>query len=142
MTAASLDRFIVAQDRVFDCVRAELAGGRKRTHWMWFVFPQIENLGHSAMARHYAISSLKEAKAYAAHPVLGARLRECTALVLAAEGSSAHDIFGSPDNLKFHSSMTLFARAAPDEPLFRRALDKYFAGKEDRSTVDKLGLQG
>ena len=141
MTAAALDRFIDAQDRVLDCVRAELKSGRKRTHWMWFMFPQIGGLGHSAMAQRYAISSLDEAKAYIAHPVLGARLRECTALVLAAEGRAIHDIFGAPDDLKFHSCTTLFARAAPDEPLFRRALDRFFAGKEDRSTVERLGIK-
>ena len=141
MTAAALDRFIDAQDRVLDCVRTELTGGRKRTHWMWFVFPQIEGLGHSAMAQRYAISSLDEARAYVAHPVLGARLRECTALVLAAKGRTMHDIFGAPDDLKFRSSMTLFARAAPDEPLFRRALDRFFDGKEDQSTVERLGTK-
>ena len=138
MTAAALDRFIDAQDRVLDCVRTELTSGRKRTHWMWFVFPQIEGLGHSAMARRYAISSLDEAKAYIAHPVLGARLCECTALVLAAKGRTVHDIFGAPDDLKFHSSVTMFAHAAPDESLFRRALDKFFGGKEDRLTLERL----
>src|SRR4029077_21032235 len=110
MTAAGFDlkRFLDAQAPVIDRVRSELRAGAKRSHWMWFVFPQIAGLGHSAMAQRYAIASLDEAKAYAAHPVLGARLRECTALVLAVEDKSVHAIFGSPDDLKFHSCMTLF----------------------------------
>jgi uncharacterized protein (DUF1810 family) len=139
-SAAPLDlqRFIEAQAPVIDAVRAELARGRKRSHWMWFVFPQIHGLGRSAMAQHYAIASLGEAQAYAAHPVLGARLREMTALVLAVEGHSAREIFGTPDDLKFHSAMTLFAHAAPDEPLFHQALAKYFAGSEDAGTVERL----
>jgi uncharacterized protein (DUF1810 family) len=139
-TAASFElrRFLEAQSSVIDAVRAELARGRKASHWMWFVFPQISGLGHSAMAQRYAIASLAEAKAYAAHPVLGARLRELTALVLGVEGRGAHEIFGTPDDLKFHSAMTLFARAAPDEPLFRRALEKYFAGREDAATLGRL----
>jgi uncharacterized protein (DUF1810 family) len=135
-----LQRFVEAQAPVTGAVRAELARGCKASHWMWFVFPQIEGLGHSAMARRYAIASLAEARAYAAHPVLGARLRELTALVLAVEGRSVREIFGTPDDLKFHSSMTLFARAAPDEPLFRQALAKYFAGREDAATVERLAL--
>ncbi len=138
MEHGSLERFLDAQAPVIDAVRAELARGHKASHWMWFVFPQIAGLGHSAMARRYAIASLEEAKAYAAHPVLGTRLRELTALVLAVEERSAYEIFGTPDDLKFHSSMTLFARAAPAEPLFRRALAKYFAGSEDAATVERL----
>jgi uncharacterized protein (DUF1810 family) len=134
----SLDRFLDAQAPVIDAARAELARGRKRSHWMWFVFPQIEGLGRSATAQFYAIASLDEAKAYAAHPVLGARLRELTALVLKVEGKSLRDIFGTPDDLKFHSSMTLFARAAPDEALFREALEKYCGGREDRATLERL----
>jgi len=105
---------------------------------MWFVFPQIAGLGHSAMAQRYAIASLDEAKAYAAHPVLGARLRDCTALVLAVEDKTAHAIFGSPDDLKFHSCMTLFARAAPEEALFRQALKQFFRGRQDPLTVARL----
>jgi uncharacterized protein (DUF1810 family) len=135
-----LERFLQAQAPVIDTVRAELARGRKASHWMWFVFPQMRGLGHSAMAQRYAIASLEEAEAYAAHPVLGARLRELTALVLGVEGRSAHDIFGTPDDLKFHSAMTLFARAAPEEPVFRDALEKYFGGREDPATVETLAL--
>ena len=139
-SAAPLDpqRFLDAQAPVIDTVHAELARGRKASHWMWFVFPQISGLGRSAMAQRYAIASLDEAQAYAAHPVLGARLRELTALVLGVEGRGVREIFGTPDDLKFHSSMTLFARAAPDEPLFRQALAKYFAGREDAATVERL----
>jgi uncharacterized protein (DUF1810 family) len=139
-TAASFDlaRFLDAQAPVIDTVRGELARGRKQSHWMWFVFPQIGGLGRSAMAQRYAIASLAEAIAYAAHPVLGARLRELTALVSAVDGRTAYEIFGTPDDLKFHSSMTLFARAVPDEPLFRHALAKYFAGREDAATPEIL----
>jgi uncharacterized protein (DUF1810 family) len=135
-----LERFVEAQASVIDAVRAELARGRKASHWMWFVFPQIGGLGRSAMAQRYAIASLEEAKAYAVHPVLGARLRELTALVVNLEGRSAYEIFGAPDDLKFHSAMTLFAHAVPDEPLFRRALEKYFAGSEDAVTGERLSF--
>jgi uncharacterized protein (DUF1810 family) len=137
-----LDRFVTAQGPVLAQARQELAAGRKRSHWMWFVFPQLAGLGHSAMARQYAISSLAEARAYLEHPVLGPRLIELTRLVNQVNGQvngqSIHDIFGSPDDLKFHSSMTLFAQARPDEPLFREALDKYFGGVMDKSTLEKL----
>ena len=133
-----LKRFLDAQEGAIDAVRVELGRGRKASHWMWFVFPQIRGLGSSAMARRYAISSLDEARAYAAHPVLGARLAECTALVLVAEGRSAREVFGAPDDLKFHSSMTLFAHAGPGEPLWRRALEKFFAGREDAATLERL----
>jgi len=133
-----LERFVEAQDRVYEDVRQELAAGRKATHWMWFVFPQLRGLGRSATAQHYGIGSLEEALAYLGHPVLGARLRESVGLVLAVDGSSAHAIFGSPDDLKFRSSMTLFAAAAPAEPLFRRALEKYFEGEPDRVTLEIL----
>src|SRR6187402_3110421 len=109
-----LQRFVDAQQPVYTAVLAELRAGRKRSHWMWFVFPQLTGLGHSAMAHHYAIASLDEARSYLSHPVLGARLRECSALVLALDHRSIHEIFGSPDDLKFHSSMTLFDRAEPD----------------------------
>ena len=105
----NLDRFVQAQDPVLAQVRAELWAGHKRTHWMWFVFPQLAGLGRSDTARYYALASLEEARAYLAHPLLGPRLIECTNLVNAVEGRSAHQIFGSPDDLKFHSSMTLFA---------------------------------
>ena len=133
-----LSRFVQAQAGVYEQVVAELRAGRKRSHWMWFVFPQLTGLGHSAMAQRYAIASLDEARAYLEHPVLGARLRECSALVLAVQGKTAHEIFGSPDDLKFHSSMTLFHRAAPAEPVFGECLRKYFAGQEDASTLARL----
>ena len=135
----NLQRFVQAQEPVMAQVRAELRAGRKRTHWMWFVFPQIAGLGHSATAQHFAIGSLDEAWAYLAHPVLGPRLAECAVLVAAVEGRSVHDIFGSPDDLKFHSSMTLFALAEPGAPEFRSALDKYFGDALDTLTVEKAG---
>jgi uncharacterized protein (DUF1810 family) len=132
----NLNRFLSAQAPVIEQVRAELRAGKKREHWMWFVFPQIAGLGHSDMARRYAIASLDEARAYASHEILGASLIECTALVVAVEGRPIGEIFGPPDDLKFHSSMTLFARAAPKEPVFKEALRKYFGGVEDRATVE------
>lgn len=135
---SDLERFVEAQDGVYETVRAELRAGRKTSHWMWFVFPQLRGLGHSATANYYGIGSAAEVLAYLEHPVLGARLRECVGLVLAAEGSTARAIFGSPDDLKFRSSMTLFAAVAPTEPLFRRALEKYFAGEPDALTIARL----
>ena len=134
----NLRRFLDAQTPVIEQVRAELRAGCKRGHWMWFVFPQIAGLGHSDMARKFAIASLDEARAYAAHEILGPRLRECAALVVAVEGRSIEEIFGAPDDLKFHSSMTLFSRAAPQEPVFKDALQKYFGGEEDRATVERI----
>ena len=133
-----LDRFVAAQDPVIDQVRAELTAGRKRSHWMWFVFPQLRGLGQSAMAQHYGLVSLAEARAYLAHPVLGNRLRDCTALVIAVQGRSAEEILGSVDALKFRSCMTLFAAAEPGEDLFRMALDRYYAGVEDPRTLELL----
>ena len=133
-----LQRFLDAQDPVFDTVRAELERGRKASHWMWFVFPQIAGLGHSAMARRYAIASLAEAQAYLAHPVLGPRLRTCAGLVNAVQGRSIGEILGHPDDLKFQSCMTLFRLAAPDDDVFRHALDKYFGGQEDAATLSRL----
>jgi uncharacterized protein (DUF1810 family) len=133
-----LERFVAVQEGVYQQAVNELSAGRKRSHWMWFIFPQLAGLGSSAMAQHYAISGLAEARAYLAHPVLGARLRECSALVLAVQGATVHGIFGSPDNMKFHSSMTLFAQAAPDDALFRACLDKYFGGVPDQATLDLL----
>ena len=133
-----LQRFVDAQAAVYERVGAELKNGRKQSHWMWFIFPQIAGLGHSAMAQRYAISSLGEAKAYLANPVLGPRLRECTRLVLQVAGRSALQILGSPDDMKFRSCMTLFARAAPEEALFRTALEKYFDGAEDSQTLTRL----
>ena len=134
----NLQRFLSAQAPVIEQARAELRAGCKRGHWMWFVFPQLAGLGRSDMARRFAIASLDEARAYASHEILGPRLRECAALAVAVEGRAIGEIFGSPDDLKFHSSMTLFARAAPQEPVFREALRKYFAGVEDRATVERL----
>jgi len=134
-----LNRFVAAQAPVYARVVSELRSGRKQSHWMWFVFPQLGGLGHSAMSRRYAIVSLAEAQAYLAHPVLGVRLRECTALVLAAKNRTPAEIFGDPDDMKFCSSMTLFSHAAPDEPLFRDALEKCF-GRDDK-TLRLLGLR-
>ena len=134
-----LDRFLQAQEPVMAAVRRELTEGRKRTHWMWFVFPQLRGLGRSATAQFYGIASLDEARAYLAHPVLGARLRECTGIVNRVEGRSAHEIFGSPDDMKLHSSVTLFSRVDPGDAVFREALAKYFGGVPDQPTVELLG---
>lgn len=134
-----LDRFVQAQASLFPQVVDELARGRKETHWMWFVFPQVAGLGLSDMSRRYAIQSVDEARAYLAHPVLGARLRECARLVLEARGKSAETIFGSIDARKIRSSMTLFHRAAPGEPLFTQVLEQFFAGEEDQETLTRLG---
>lgn len=134
----NLQRFLDAQAPVFATARAELAAGRKRSHWMWFIFPQIGGLGSSPTSRFYAIASRQEALAYLRHPVLGARLLDCTQLVNAAEGRSAFDIFGDPDCMKFQSCMTLFAAVAPDEPAFREALAKYYGGAADQATLDRL----
>ena len=137
--AFDLQRFVDAQARNYDDALAELRAGRKTSHWMWYVFPQVAGLGSSAMARTYAIGSLAEAQAYLAHPVLGARLRDCLAAVLAVRGRSAHEIFGSPDDLKFRSSLTLFAQAAPANPQFRQGLERYFGGEADPATLQILG---
>ena len=133
-----LQRFVDAQDLVYEDVCRELSEGHKRTHWMWFIFPQITGLGHTSMANKFAISSLKEADAYLKHSVLGPRLRECTRLVTEIAGRSIDQIFGSPDNLKFRSSMTLFAQATPDNDLFKDALQKYFEGEFDPLTLERL----
>jgi uncharacterized protein (DUF1810 family) len=133
-----LQRFVDAQDRVYDTVLDELRGGRKRGHWIWFVFPQLQGLGRSSTAMRYGISSLEEAQAYLAHEVLGRRLRQCAQLVGRIEGSSADDIFGWPDNLKVRSSMTLFSRATDDAADFRAVLDKFYDGVEDAVTVEML----
>jgi uncharacterized protein (DUF1810 family) len=135
-----LDRFVAAQAGVYDQALAELEAGRKRTHWMWFVFPQIAGLGHSAMARHYAIASRREAAAYLAHPLLGSRLVACTAAVLRHRGTPADLIFGDVDAVKFRSSMTLFeAAAVENEPLFGTALESFHRGKRDPRTLELLG---
>jgi uncharacterized protein (DUF1810 family) len=133
-----LQRFVEVQERVYPQVCAELRRGRKTSHWMWFVFPQIRGLGHSPMAQKYAIASLAEAQAYLDHPVLGPRLRESTQLVVDVEGRAASEIFGYPDDMKFRSSMTLFSLAAPDEPLFKTALTKYFPAGPDPETLARL----
>jgi uncharacterized protein (DUF1810 family) len=139
--AYHLERFLEAQEGVYEQACAELRAGQKQTHWMWFIFPQIQGLGSSAMAARYAISSLEEAHAYLEHPVLGQRLRECTGIVVALQERTADEIFGYPDNLKFHSSMTLFAQAAAiseEDLIFSQALDKYFSGREDPATMQRL----
>ncbi len=133
-----LQRFVEAQQPVYDTVWAELRAGRKRSHWMWFIFPQIAGLGRSATAQHFAISSLAEAKEYLAHPLLGARLRECSGIVAALQGRSVEQIFGYPDDLKFHSSMTLFAQAAGGDAIFDACLRKYFGGAPDCATLGLL----
>lgn len=135
-----LQRFVDAQAPVFDAACAELAAGRKRTHWMWFVFPQLRGLGHSATAMHYGLASRDEALAYWRHPLLGPRLARCATLVLEHAGRhSAHDIFGSPDDLKLRSCMTLFGAVAPEQPVFRCVLDAYCGGQPDSRTLALLG---
>src|ERR1700734_720471 len=134
-----LKRFVDEQDGVYEQACAELRAGRKQSHWMWFVFPQIRGLGSSPMAMRYAISGRDEARAYLDHPVLGPRLQECAGLVVAVEGRTIEEIFGYPDDLKFHSSMTLFSEVeGPDERMFHEALRKYFDGKPDSTTLDRL----
>ncbi|GAB3665482.1 DUF1810 domain-containing protein [Ramlibacter alkalitolerans] len=130
-----LQRFVAAQDDVIDAVREELRAGRKRSHWMWFVFPQLKGLGSSSTAQFYGLDSLDEARAYLAHPVLGPRLRECCALMLAVPGRSAHEILGSPDDLKFRSCVTLFSLAAPQEAVFGECLQRFYGGEPDPRTV-------
>jgi len=137
-----LQRFVDAQKRVFDAVRSELRAGHKRTHWMWFIFPQLRGLGRSHMAHQYGISTLAEATAYMRHPVLGSRLQECTQLVNEVKERSVAQIFGSPDDMKFHSCMTLFARATPDNDPFVTALNRFFAGQEDPLVAGVLARLG
>lgn len=134
----NLDRFADAQAAVIDDALRELHAGRKQSHWMWFVFPQLQGLGRSAMAQRYAIGSVAQARAYLAHPVLGRRLRECCEAALSIAGRSAHEVFGSPDDLKFHSCITLFDCAAPGEAVFRRCLDRFFGGERDPQTTGLL----
>ncbi|MGZ5362972.1 MAG: DUF1810 domain-containing protein [Mycobacterium sp.] len=133
-----LRRFVDAQDCVYDTVLEELRSGRKRSHWIWFVFPQLQQLGRSPTAIRYGIASLAEAKAYLDHEVLGPRLRECARVVAGVQGSSADAIFGWPDNLKVRSSMTLFTRATEDNADFRAVLDRLYDGVEDALTVEQL----
>jgi uncharacterized protein (DUF1810 family) len=132
-----LERFVRAQDPVYGDIQEELTRGRKQSHWMWFVFPQVAGLGFSAMSQRYAIASRAEASAYLAHPILGPRLIECTRLVLAVEGRTINAILGAPDDAKFRSSMTLFD-AVSDEPVFDEALARYFSGDRDQATLDIL----
>ena len=138
LTRSGLERFVDAQDSVFADVCDELKAGKKVTHWMWFIFPQLKGLGRSAVAQHFGIKSREEALAYWQHAVLGTRLKECTQLVLAVNDRSANEIFGSPDDLKFRSCMTLFAQVAPDEPAFQMALERYFDGQTDEGTLALL----
>lgn len=138
-----LERFVTAQAPVFPAVLAELKAGRKRSHWMWFVFPQLRGLGHSSMANFYGIASLHEARAYLAHPVLGPRLDLCSRTLLGLENGSLHQIFGSPDDMKFQSSTTLFALAAADPAsVFYKALDRWCGGTLDAQTLRLLGAGG
>ncbi len=140
MTGPDVQRFVLAQDDrgTFAQALAEIRAGRKTSHWMWFVFPQVQGLGRSTTARRYAISGLAEAHDYLGHPVLGPRLRECCEAVLAIEGVSAEQVFGSVDAMKLRSSMTLFARAAPHERLFGDVLEKFFGGRPDPATEELL----
>lgn len=133
-----LQRFVSAQECQYNDAISELKSGRKLTHWIWFVFPQLEGLGRSPTAQHYAIRSLAEARAYLDHPLLGARLKECTSAVLNVEGRTAHEIFGHPDDLKFHTCMTLFAAISGQESIFEKAIEKYYNGTSDQATLDLL----
>ncbi len=134
----ALQRFVEAQDRIYDTVVDELIAARKRSHWMWFIFPQLRGLGSSPTAVRFAISSADEARAYLAHELLGSRLRECARLVARIDGRSAEDIFGWPDNMKLRSSMTLFARTADDNADFIAVLEKFYGGEEDPATLARL----
>ena len=138
--AFDLQRFVDAQDSggTYDQALAELRAGRKRSHWMWFVFPQIAGLGRSPTSQHFAIPGLPEAEAYLDHPVLGPRLRQCARVLTERRGTDAAEVFGAVDGQKLRSSMTLFARAAPDEPVFRQVLEQYFGGREDEGTTSRL----
>jgi len=136
--ALDLERFVEAQDRVYASVKAELAAGHKTSHWMWFVFPQLKALGRSSLAMHFGLASREEALAYWQHPVLGPRLKECTKSVMNVELKTANEIFGSPDDLKFGSCMTLFTLVVPGEPLFSQAIARFFGGKLDELTLELL----
>ena len=136
-----LDRFLQAQKNIYPQVIQELRSGTKTGHWMWFIFPQFIGLGQTPLSRTYAIKTLDEARAYVQHSVLGQRLQECTELVIAVDGKSAHTIFDHPDDLKFRSSMTLFLRAAPEIDLFQRAINKYYDGEQDAQTLELLERQ-
>ncbi len=137
-----LQRFVTAQESVYATALAELRGGAKITHWMWFIFPQIEGLGSSPTARYYSIKSREEAQQYLLHPILGPRLLECSQTLLSISDRSASEIFGFPDDLKLRSSMTLFASLPDSQPVFSRVLDKYFGGERDERTLSLLGRLG
>ncbi|MBM4091839.1 MAG: DUF1810 domain-containing protein [Planctomycetes bacterium] len=137
-TEAKLAEFVAAQDAVYDEVRRELTAGRKRTHWIWFIFPQLVGLGSSTMSRKFGIASKAEARSYLKHSVLGPRLRECTQLMLALANRSLESTLGYPDDVKFRSAMTLFAAAAPDESIFQAALETFFGGEPDALTLTRL----
>lgn len=137
-TTQGLQRFVEAQEQVYSHVIDELALGHKQTHWMWFVFPQLKDLGKSARAKHYGLASAQEAREYLAHPLLGQRLLECTRLILALRNANAHEIFGSPDDLKLRSCMTLFDAVAPEQAVFRQALKTFFADKPDQATLQLI----
>jgi uncharacterized protein (DUF1810 family) len=136
-----MQRFLDAQAPIYADVCAELAAGRKRSHWMWFIFPQLRGLGHSATSWHYGLDSRGEARQYWQHPVLGARLLQCTRLVLDTGGRTAHDIFGPPDDLKLRSCMTLFREVAPEQPAFGLVLERFHGGQPDRRTLELLAQQ-
>jgi uncharacterized protein (DUF1810 family) len=135
-----LDRFVQAQAHIYDQALSEIQSGRKRSHWMWFIFPQIQGLGFSATSIHFAIKNTYEAKAYLDHPILGPRLRECAGAAAAVDGKSAREIFGSPDDLKLRSSATLFAHVSPPDSVFHHLLTKFFHGQPDSKTVQLLGI--
>ena len=136
-----LQRFVTSQNHCYEQVCTELSEGNKQSHWMWFIFPQLRGLGQSPMSKLYSISSLQEAEAYLQHPVLGSRLRHCTKLVMLIEARAIEEIFGNPDDvLKFRSSMTLFMRTSQENRIFKDALQKYFAGKPDQLTIDRLQM--
>lgn len=135
-----LSRFVSAQEGRYEMAYAELANGRKRSHWMWYIFPQLSGLGSSPMARRYALSGLEEAKAFLAHPLLGTRLVHISALLLSLETNKPTEIFGFPDDIKLRSSMTLFAPARPEEPVFQQVLDRFFGGDKDPLTLRLLRI--
>jgi uncharacterized protein (DUF1810 family) len=134
-----LKRFVLAQERCYASALAEIRRGEKETHWMWFVFPQLAGLGRSATSQHYGLRDLGEAAAYLRHPLLGARLTECFRAAISVQARSARDLFSSPDDLKFHSSATLFACVTPGDPVFQQVLDRYFQGRRDGATLRLLG---
>jgi uncharacterized protein (DUF1810 family) len=138
---AEFDHFVQAQEAVYEQVLRELAAGRKQSHWMWFIFPQLRGLGQSPMSERFAIGSLEQARRYTAHELLGPRLHECTSLVLRVQDRSIEEIFGYPDWMKFRSSITLFSLASPQDSVFKQALDQYFAGIPDERTLDLLNLR-